>query len=89
MGTKKKDNLKYGEARKRLEEILKEIEYNEVDVDDLAVRVKDALRLANIAVSLEVEKVVSRMDLGEEDGKAGALAPDREESGGEDSCHDE
>ena len=95
MGTKKKDNLKYGEARQRLEEILKEIEYSEVDVDDLAVRVKEAAHLIQVCreklekTRLEVEKVVSRMDLGEEGGKAGALSPDREGSGGEDSSHDE
>lgn len=71
MTRKKKDSLKYGEARDRLEEILKEIEGNEVDVDDLSERVKEAAELIQLCrkklqkTRLEVEKVVAEMDLDE------------------------
>ena len=72
MGAKKKDSLKYGDARRKLEEILKEIEGNEVDVDDLADRVKEAAQLIKLCreklqkTRLEVEKVVSQMGLDQE-----------------------
>lgn len=69
MAGKKIDSLKYGEARARLEEILKEIEGNEVDVDDLGKQVKEAAKLIQLCrkklekTRMEVEKVVGEMDL--------------------------
>ena len=73
MAKKKKDSLKYGEAREKLERILKEIESEEVDVDDLADRVKEAAELIMLCrkklqnTRLEVEKVVAEMDLEDEE----------------------
>jgi exodeoxyribonuclease VII small subunit len=74
MAKKKSDSLKFGEARQELEGILREIEENEVDVDDLADRVKRAAELIRICreklerTKMEVEKVVADLDqAGEED----------------------
>ncbi|MBK6939803.1 MAG: exodeoxyribonuclease VII small subunit [Planctomycetes bacterium] len=64
-------NLKYGEAKERLETILAEIESAEVDVDDLAERVKEAAALVRVLhdkltrTKAEVEKVVA--EVGEKD----------------------
>ena len=72
MPKKKKDSLKYGEARKRLEQILKDIEGSEVDVDDLSEMVKEAAELIQLCrkklekTRVEVEKVVG---LEEENGR--------------------
>jgi len=86
MAAKKKDNLKYGEARERLEAILREIEGNEVDVDDLGKQVKEAARLIQLCrkklekTRLEVEKVVGEMNLEEaEESGASKVAEDQEE----------
>jgi exodeoxyribonuclease VII small subunit len=76
MAAKKKDSLKYGEAREKLEQILKEIEGNDVDVDDLTDRVKEAAMLIQVCrkklskTRVEVEKVVAEMDLEEEEKQA-------------------
>lgn len=73
MSAKKKDSLKYGEAREKLEKILREIDSNEVDVDDLADQVKEAAQLIQVCrkklqnTRLEVEKIVAEMGLDEED----------------------
>ena len=73
MAAKKKDSLKYGEAREKLEKILKEIEGNEVDVDDLTDRVKEAAQLIQVCrkklskTRVEVEKVVAEMGLDEDE----------------------
>lgn len=73
MAAKKKDSLKYGEAREKLEKILKEIEGNEVDVDDLTDRVKEAAQLIQVCrkklskTRVEVEKVVAEMGLEEDE----------------------
>jgi len=40
--------VKYGKAIKRLEEILQKIEDEEVDVDELADRVKEAVQLIRV-----------------------------------------
>jgi len=67
MAKKKLDSLKFGEAREKLEAILNEIEQNEVDVDDLAERVRTAAELIRICKSkldrtkMEVEKVVAEL----------------------------
>lgn len=63
--------MKYGEAKERLETILAEIESAEVDVDDLAERVKEAAALVRVLhdkltrTKAEVEKVVA--EVGEKD----------------------
>jgi len=63
--------LKYGEAKEKLEKILKEIEANEEDVDDLAEQVKEAAVLIQVCrkklqnTRQEVEKVVAEMGLDE------------------------
>lgn len=41
-------SLRYGEARARLEEILEHLEGNEVDIDDLSDRVKEAAALIKV-----------------------------------------
>jgi len=75
MPKKKKDSLKYGEARKRLEQILKDIEGSEVDVDDLSEMVKEAAELIQLCrkklekTRVEVEKVVGEIRLEEENGR--------------------
>ena len=67
MPKKKTDSLKFGEAREQLEQILREIEDNEVDVDDLADRVKTAAELIRVCkdklerTKMEVEKVVAEL----------------------------
>ena len=81
MTRKKKNSLKYGEARQKLEEILREIEGSEVDVDDLSDRVKEAAELIQICrdklqkTRAEVEKVVSEMELDKEAPSEAAGAP--------------
>jgi exodeoxyribonuclease VII small subunit len=86
MTRKKKDSLKYGEARQKLEEILKRIEGNEVDVDDLAEQVKEAAQLIQLCrtklqkTRQEVEKVVSEMDLDEEEEVSEAGQEDKADS---------
>ena len=56
--------VKYSKAIKRLEEILQKIETEEIDVDDLSVRVKEAVDLIKVCKSkiekaeMEVKKVV-------------------------------
>lgn len=68
MAKKKADSLKFGEARAELEQILKEIEANEVDVDDLAEKIRRAAALIRVCrdklerTRTEVEKIVSEME---------------------------
>ncbi len=60
-------SLKYGEAKDRLETILEELDSNEVDVDDLADRVKEAAALIRVLHAKltrtrgEVEKVMTEV----------------------------
>lgn len=80
--------MKYGEAKERLETILAEIESAEVDVDDLAERVKEAAALVRVLhdkltrTKAEVEKVVA--EVGEKDDDE-----DEEEDEDEDEDADE
>ena len=67
-------NLRFGEARDRLETILDTLEKNEVDIDDLAERVKEAAALIRVLhdkltkTKVEVEKVLADVEGdGEED----------------------
>lgn len=56
--------VKYGKAIKRLEEILQKIEDEEIDVDELADRVKEAVQLIRVCkdkierAQVDVSKVV-------------------------------
>jgi len=67
MTKKKVTSLKFGEAREMLEKILREIEDNEVDVDELADRVRTAAELIRVCkdklerTKMEVEKVVAEL----------------------------
>ncbi len=60
--------IKYGEAMKQLEAILKKIEKEEVDIDELSSCVKEAASLIKIckkkiqATSVEVKKVVESLE---------------------------
>ena len=66
-------DTKYSKAMKRLEEIIENIEGEEIDVDDLVVKVKEAVSLLKTCkdkiekAELEVKKVVD--DLDREEGK--------------------
>lgn len=58
------DELKYREAIEQLDEIISEIENEGIDVDELALRVKDAVDLIRVCKSkidkaeVEVKQVV-------------------------------
>ncbi len=66
------DEITYGEALEELEEILAAIEEEQVDVDELAVKVKRSAELIRLcrtridAAAAEVETVVHEMDSGED-----------------------
>ena len=61
-------SLKYGEARDRLETLLESLERNEVDLDDLSDKVKEAaglIRVLNdklLRTKTEVEKVLADVE---------------------------
>ena len=61
----KKTELKYEEAMKRLEEIVRQIENGEMDIDSLADKLKEAKQLMTfckqklISVEEEVNKIMS------------------------------
>ena len=63
-------DIKYGKSIKRLEEIIEKIESEEIDVDELSERVKEAVALLKVCkdkiekADLEVKRVVD--ELGEE-----------------------
>lgn len=65
-------NLRFGEARDRLESILESLERNEVDIDDLADRVKEAAALIRVLhdkltkTKTDVEKVLAEVEQSEE-----------------------
>ena len=64
---------KYNKAIKRLEEIIERIENEEIDVDELSDKVKEAIGLITVCkekiekAEMEVKRVVD--DLGEEAGE--------------------
>jgi exodeoxyribonuclease VII small subunit len=66
------DEITYGEALEELEEILAAIEEEQVDVDELAVKVKRSAELIRLcrtridAAAAEVETVVDEMNSGED-----------------------
>ncbi|MFA5087892.1 MAG: exodeoxyribonuclease VII small subunit [Candidatus Omnitrophota bacterium] len=73
------NDVKYSKALKRLEEIIGKIENEEIDVDDLAGKVNEAVSLIRICkekieqAEMEVKKVVEDfevdIDKEKEDGK--------------------
>ncbi len=71
MASKKKEQLSYSQASKRLETILQEIETGEADVDELSARVEEGAALIHLcreklsSTELKVKKVVEA--LAEED----------------------
>ena len=72
MATKKKEQLSYTEASKRLETILQEIESGEADVDELSARVEEGAALIQLcreklsSTELKVKKVVEALAKEEE-----------------------
>jgi exodeoxyribonuclease VII small subunit len=66
------DNISYTDALAELESILFAIEEEQVDVDDLAVKVKRSAELIKLcrtrieAATVEVEAIVDEMESGEE-----------------------
>lgn len=60
--------VKYGKSIKRLEEIIEKIESEEIDVDELSAKVKEAVSLINACkgkiekAEMEVRKVVDGFD---------------------------
>lgn len=63
-----KKNLSYSEAVARIDEILQQIEAGELDVDELAEKVKQAAELLKLckaklfSTEKEVEKILKEMD---------------------------
>jgi len=63
-----KKNLSYSEAVTRIDEILQQIEAGELDVDELAEKVKQAAELLKLckaklfSTEKEVEKILKEMD---------------------------
>ena len=68
------DEISYADALAELESILSAIEEEQVDVDELAVKVKRSTELIRLcrgrieAASTEVEAIVEEMDSGDGDG---------------------
>lgn len=66
------EEISYKDALAELESILSAIEEEQVDVDDLAVKVKRSAELIRLcrtrieAATIEVEAIVDDMDSGEE-----------------------
>lgn len=67
-----KKNISYAEAVQEIETILEQIETGELDVDDLAEKVKQASELLKICkgklfvTEKEIEKILKEMDKEEE-----------------------
>jgi exodeoxyribonuclease VII small subunit len=67
------DELSYGDALNELETILAAIEEEQVDVDDLAVKVRrsaELIRLCReriVAATVAVEAIVEEMESGDDD----------------------
>ena len=65
---KKEANLRFGEAIEELESILRRVEAEEIDIDDLADELKNATRLLEICrgkirkAELEVTQIVQALD---------------------------
>ena len=81
MSSSKKRDLKFGAAMAELEEILRRIEGEEVDIDELAEELRNASRLLELCRSkirkaeLEVTQIVQSIDGGEEENVAAEERP--------------
>lgn len=75
-------SLRFGEAKERLEAILEELESNEVDIDDLADRIKEARDLIALLnekltrTKSEVERVMA--DFADDAAASAAPSPSQE-----------
>ena len=64
-------DVKYAKAILQLDDIIRKIESEDIDVDELSVKVKEAVELIKVCkakiekAELEVKKVVENFDLGE------------------------
>ena len=73
MSSSKKKDLKFGEAMAELEEILRRIEGEEVDIDELAEELRKASQLLELCrgkirkAELEVTQIVQSIDGGADD----------------------
>ena len=62
-------DIKYGKAMKKLEEIIEKIEKEEIDVDELSDKVKEAISLIKVCkgkiekAEMEVSQVVDDLDV--------------------------
>lgn len=65
-------DVKYSKAVEKLDEIIRKIESEDIDVDELSVKVKEAVELVKVCKSkiekaeLEVKKVVDSLDINKE-----------------------
>jgi exodeoxyribonuclease VII small subunit len=64
-----KEKLNYGEAIERLEQIVAQIERNDLDIDSLGVKLKEAKELVDFCKKrlFEVDEEVKKLLQGEED----------------------
>ena len=62
-------DIKYNKAVEKLDEIIRKIESEDIDVDELSVKVKEAVELVKLCKSkiekaeLEVKKVVDSLEI--------------------------
>ena len=62
-------DVKYSKAVEKLDEIIRKIESEDIDVDELSVKVKEAVELIKVCKSkiekaeLEVKKVVENLEI--------------------------
>ncbi len=76
MSAKSSKETSFGEAMERLEGILRRIEAEEVDVDELAERLQEAAKLLELCrakirkAEVEVSQIVQTLEPGEESGEA-------------------
>jgi exodeoxyribonuclease VII small subunit len=65
-------DVKYSKAVEKLDEIIAKIESDDIDVDELSVKVKEAVELIKVCKSkiekaeLEVKKVVENLEIGKD-----------------------
>jgi exodeoxyribonuclease VII small subunit len=68
--------MKYSKAMERLEEIIRKIENEEIDIDELSDKVKEAVNLVKLCkekvekAELEVKEVVEGFEKEQEKGKS-------------------
>lgn len=72
MSTDSPEELRFGQAMERLEGILRRIEEEEVDIDELGVRLEEATRLIELCrakirkADVEVSQIVQALEESEE-----------------------